>query len=410
MNFKMLRNELARDPGISFTSLFPTINNRFNVQGNRGDVDRKLESGFPVEVKILDKFDCLIIGSIPAKDWSRAQEKVLLEFIKQGGAVIFLGGEHSFDSGSYATTPIAPLFPWQLIGKRYELLRGKFPVSVPAATVGNPMMAGINKIFRQEGPVVGSINIHGRLKPGSQSLVNAEVNGRQLSLIAIQSFGKGKVVGIATNMLWKWATTSNKMRQAYELFWRQTVRNITDDNSAGKDISIKWDRKFYRPGEQAVGEISVGGENAEGIRLSASRTFNKDKIPLPVEQIAGVKNKYSVVIPFKERGEYLFRLVAYQGNQGSESYEKTFLVSALLHEGANLELDEQYLKQTAEKGSGLYINEKRINMLIKVLQEKMAHKTMLIETSLIHSKPFFLILILLLLITEWLLRRQQNLI
>ena len=53
MDFKMLRSEIGRDPGIAFTALFRTLSERFTVQGDRLTGDEPLEAGFPTDLKTL---------------------------------------------------------------------------------------------------------------------------------------------------------------------------------------------------------------------------------------------------------------------------------------------------------------------------------------------------------------------
>ena len=94
MDFKTIRSELAQDPTISFTALFRVIGERFTIQGKRIAGDKNLETGFPSDQKILKPYNCIIIGSFPIEGWKTEQINAIIDYVEQGGNVIFLGGEH----------------------------------------------------------------------------------------------------------------------------------------------------------------------------------------------------------------------------------------------------------------------------------------------------------------------------
>ncbi len=115
-DFGTVRRELARDPALALTTLYRISEDRFVVQDNRQEGDQVLAAGFPTEKKVLDLYKCIIIGSFPASQWQPAQMQTLLEYVRQGGAVIFLGGASSYAQGGYGNTALEPLFPWRLDG------------------------------------------------------------------------------------------------------------------------------------------------------------------------------------------------------------------------------------------------------------------------------------------------------
>jgi hypothetical protein len=297
------------------------------------------------------------------------------------------------------------LYPWQLNASEPELARGEFTVSVPAAGAGNPIIAGLEETLAQQGAVVSSANLPGMLKPGATPLLAVNVGERSVALAAVQSFGKGKVLGVASNTIWEWARKTEVMRGAYATFWRQAVRNLTGKVEGGRVLSVRWDKEFYRPGDLAVMEIRC----AE-LRLTAAVTMNNETKPLAVEPVKGRAGESAVQWRFKERGEYVFRLVAYQGENVLESYEKTQPVAPLLAEGSRLELDEEGLKKLAEKGGGMFLRESEAGQLAKNLAARLWQKTTLSEMPLAQAGPWFVLIVLGLLASEWWMRRKMNLI
>ena len=409
-DFKMIRSELARDPGIAFTALFRTVSEKFTLQGDRLPGDEQLEAGFPTSEKTLKLYDCIIIGSFPADEWTADQMKALARHVEGGGVVIFLGGAESFGRGKFANTPLAALFPWQIGDTDGDLSNGTFPVKVPVASSGHPILGGVEDALIREGAVLESLNDVGQLKPGAVSLIETKQGARTIAVVAVQTVGKGKVLAIASNTMWKWATKGEGLRTAFGLFWRQGVRNLTGKEEGGRVFTVKWDKQAYRPGEQALPEIHIAGQGEGALRFGASLVLTNGTTPLAVEPVQGQPNTFVTKIRLHTRGEYNFKLTAYRGDNLLENYEKILRVAPLADEGSRLELDEDFLRRLAERASGSYYHEKNADDFLKRVATGLAQKSVFIESSLVQAGPWFALLFLALLVIEWVLRRKRNLI
>ena len=408
---KMIRSDLASDPGITFTALFRTIGERFTIQGERLEGDDSLEAGFPEDPEVLGLFDCVVLGSFPASEWRPAQVEALVTFVQEGGAVIFMGGEHSFGRGGYAGTPLADLLPWAVSDAEPDMERGRLPVTVPTSAADNPIIYGLGERLLEDGaPALEAVNVTGGLKPGAVSLMNAVLQQRSVPVVALQRFGNGRTLSIASNTMWKWARGSAALRAAHSLFWRQAVRHLCGSVEGGRLLSVRWDRPGYRPGEQASAEIRIlGGQQRSELELRAMLSVDGESSRLPVEPLEGQRNASVIRMVFTQRGTYRFRLVAYEGENAVETYEKSLFIAPRLDEGANLEVDEPFLRELAERGGGLFVRETGIDELAERLAERNQGRMIVSETSLVHGSPVFFILFLLVLVAEWTIRRWMNL-
>jgi uncharacterized membrane protein len=407
--FKMLRSELGRDPGISFTALFSTTSDRFTLQGERRAGDDALAAGLPSTKQGLEAYDAIILGSFPAEDSTPRQMQALLQFVENGGSLIFLGGEKSFGRGGYAQTSLAPLFPWRLSDREPEPAHETVSVRVPPMGAGHPILATVEDILARGSATLDAVNLVSELKPGATALLEAWLGARELAIIAIQPFGKGKVLGVASNTLWKWATQPEPLRSAYGLFWRQAIRNLTGKTEGGQNLSVRFDKDFYRPGEQAAVEIRAPGARADALRFTASLAIKDQAAPVSVEPLPGQTQTWQAKLRFRERGEYAFRLVAYQGERVLESYEKNLAIAPLLSEGSRLEVDEPFLRQLAQQGGGAYFRETDADQLLQRIGGRHSRRAALQESSLVEAGPWFLLALLALLVLEWILRRKMGL-
>lgn len=409
-DLKMLRSELMRDPGVTFTALFRTIGERFTIQGERTPGDETLESGFPVDPGLLKPFDCVMIGSVPPQDWYSNQLAALKTYVENGGAVIFLGDEASFGPKGYAATLVAPLIPWDAAGTERSMIRGEFTVSIPAQAANHPIVAGINDLLLRSGtPTVESILPVGYLKAGALSLMTVGLDKRTVPMVAVQQFGKGSVLALASNTFWKWARQPGERQQAYGLFWRQAVRSLAPSLEGGQLLSVKWDKEFYKPGEKANVEVRTSRNSTAGdVRLTASLARDQEVRELPVEPLQGQAGMFNVHVTFAQRGLHKFHLAAYQGNSILESYDKTIPVAPLLGEGARLERDDAALEKLAKANGGLFVVETEIDKLAKHLSAAQLTRSAPSEVSVVSGSPWFALIVIGIMICEWIIRRRMN--
>ena len=407
--FKVLRNELAHDPGIAFTALFRTSGRRFVLQGDRQAGDEGLTEGLPATEKGLAPYNVLILGSFPAEQLLPNQMQAIEQFCEHGGTVIFLGGDAAFGRGGYAGTTLAALFPWRISGREPAPAHGQFPIHVPPTGAGNPLLAGIEEIVERNNVMLDAVNRVEELKTGAQSLLVTRVDGHELAVVATQAFGRGKVLAIASSTLWKWAMLPEPVRLAYGLLWRQAVRLLTGKTEGGQNLVVRWDKDFYRPGDLANAEIRVLGPDSAALQWAAILTTRNQPTPLTVVPAAGQPTIFQVNFRFRERGDFLFHLAAYQGSRMLETYEKNFPVTPLLPEGSRLEIDSLSLKKLAEAGGGTYFPESEARQLPEQFAGKCPQKTTIQESSLAETGPWFLLVFLSILAGEWIMRRKYGL-
>jgi len=411
VDYKYLRTELGADPGIIFTAMYRVLEDQFTVQGDRTGF-QDLAQGFPNQDEILKRYDCIILGSFVASQFNAVQMQALVRYVENGGALVLLGGSSSFGRGGYADTPIAPLIPWAIRKDEPDLATGSFPVTVSPSGSAVEFTDGLREDIGTAGGVsVDSLNRPGGLRPGALGLLNATLPDHAEPLVAWQRYGKGQVLGIATNTLWKWASAGHETRALYGRFWRQSVRGLTRKLEGGSLLGIHWNEDHYRPGEQAVVEVQLREAAAAGnIRLVGSiktPSSTKDVSLIPVTGQAGI---YTAKIPLAERGDYMFHLSAYSGTTLAESYERLLPVEPMVEEGANPELKEAYLREIAKQAKGVYAEERNLAPIKAFLREQVSSQQGSAPVSLVNFRNIFPILILLLLLAEWTLRRRFNLI
>jgi hypothetical protein len=314
--------------------------------------------------------------------------------------------------GGYADSKLAPLFPFDIRKDEGQVALGTFPVSLAPSAASVSFTDGwAENLASSGGATFESLNRPGNLRPGGIALLNATIGGQNEPVVALQHYGKGQVLAIASNTVWKWATGSEVLHSFYGKFMRQTVRGLTQRQEGGSLLGVHWDREHYRPGETA--ELSVrlqDSSNAGQIKLTASLDAPHEKIPVSLEATPGQPGFYAAKVLFKERGDYTFHLEAYRGEQLAENYRREQKVEPLIAEGADPELKETYLQDIAARTKGVYANEKDIGPITAFLLKQIVATVTSTTIRLIEFGDIFPALILLTLITEWTLRRRNNLV
>jgi uncharacterized membrane protein len=426
-DFGTVRRELARDPSLALTTLYRISEDRFVIQDSRQEGDQVLEAGFPTEKKILDLYKCIILGSFPASQWQPAQMQTLLEYVRQGGAVIFLGGSSSYASGGYGNTALEPLFPWRLDSGGRELRTGQFAVNVPVAATNHRIVSEMAKsLTRDSGPKIQSLNSTGPLRSGAVALLETNAGGSSTPVVALQHYGQGYSMAIATDTLWKWPKASQALKDAFSQFWRQAVRNVSQWQEGERFLSVRWDQPRYRPGERATATSAwrdgTGGQVHLKATLRAGRASSHDPSqasgdarPTKSEQPRcwtsrelGSENGSPSMV-FRTRGEYVFEVKAFVGEKLLESYEKTLRVGPVLNEGAKLEVDHAFLDYLATQSGGAYFREGDFSKLIETLRGRVVEQAVAMDVPLVQHNYVYIIVLLLILACEWTLRRKMNL-
>ena len=410
-DFRQIYKELSDDSSMALTSLFRVSSDRFIVRGSRQKGDESLEAGFPSTKGLLDLYKCVIIGSFPVSQWRQGQLQALVEYVREGGAVIFLGGEHSFGQGGYSRTVIEPLFPWSISAGEPKLQTGQFTVNVPLSAANHSIVSEMTQLISQaSGASIESINLSGSLRSGAINLLDASLGNRTVSVVALQRFGEGQTMGVATNTMWKWTQASDLLKQAYSHFWRQSVRNLSQWEEGERFVGVKWDKKSYKPGEQASATIRVAGRYNPGqLHMKATLKAGGEPQPVSVEPVMGRENAFRVGMVFSKRAEYLFEVHAHVGEKLLESYEKTLVVGPSVNEGANLEVDHAFLDNLAMRSGGSYFRENELDNLVESLRSRIIDYAVSVEIPLVQDKYIYIVIFLVILMLEWTMRRKMNL-
>ena len=415
-NFAMLKREFSDDSTIRLTSVYRKNAEVFLIDGARQEGDQVFSRGMPADEQVLDLYTCIVLGSFSAEFITPDARTALRNYVERGGNLVLLGGPKSFDKGGYYKTVLAPLMPWKESNDARGISAGQFPVVIPPEGSGHGLSSATAAILNDvTAPVFYSVNRVGERRSGALSLMNASVGSQIVPIVALQPYGKGQTLGVATDTLWRWSRMEGDISGAFHQFWRDSIRYLAGEIEGGRFLTVGWDRKRYRPSEEGHAEIGVVGRYAEGeVHLKGSVVHEGTTQDLSIVLKDG--NDFQTKVFFPDRGDYTVRLEATLAGEPLDTYERDIRVGANVSEGADLAVDHPFLENLAARSGGNYQREADTEQLIQRLKAMLMtsadpHDSPLVrEPALFGVLPVYVLLVMGILLWEWVLRRRMNIV
>ena len=237
---KILAHWLARDPVVDLATLTLLPKGGWYAQGalhhkNAGD-------GLPGAEADLHKYDIIILGDIPRSyfreggDTSETKMQWLADFVsRRGGGLVTLGGRSVYAAGQYQDSALARLAPFTIEATNEPQVAKPFKITPTVAGLSHPLLllepeAAANREAWFDLPTLDGCNRVGKVKPGASLLAVRDLKDGPLPVIAMQSVGKGQVLGLAMDTTWRWELMRPAVGEDYfRKFWGNAVRLLAPD-------------------------------------------------------------------------------------------------------------------------------------------------------------------------------------
>jgi uncharacterized membrane protein len=246
--YKFVRRAAERDRALRVASVVHTTPNKYYRQGI--DTAGELAEGFPMTAAELFAYDAVVIGSYEAATLRPEQHRLLKEFVDQrGGSVLMLAARHGMASGGWQNAPIAQTLPAQLAGRQIMGLVQR-PVRAQPTLYGaqSPILRfdpdpKKNADRWKNIPVLADYQALGKLKPGAIVLLEGNADRTRMPLLLWQHYGRGATFLLATASTLRWQMQLPPEDETHEVFWRQLLHAISA--TAPPRASIEPERLAY---------------------------------------------------------------------------------------------------------------------------------------------------------------------
>jgi uncharacterized membrane protein len=232
--YKFIRRAEDDDKIVQVASMLRTTENKIYRQGISDP--KELENGFPVRPEDLFPYDGIIVGSVEAGYFNPLQQELLREFVdRRGGGLLFLGGRFSLSDGSWNNSSLVDLLPTILPNNRNTFHRNPAFAELTAAGSDSPITRLMDDPARnldrwKKLTYLMDYQDAGMPKPGATVLAQLHSGGRTLPLLVTQNYGRGRTAVMATSGTWRWQMSQPLGDPAHDLFWQQLLRWLVLDS------------------------------------------------------------------------------------------------------------------------------------------------------------------------------------
>jgi uncharacterized membrane protein len=246
--YKFVRRAAERDRALRVASVVRTTTNKYYRQGV--DSAAELVEGFPVSAAELFAYDAVVVGSYEAAGLRPEQHRLLKEFVDQrGGSVLMLAGRHGLAAGGWQNAALAQTLPAQLAARQVTALVQR-PIRAQPTLYGmqSPILrfdpdAKRNADRWKNMPQLADYQMLGRLKPGAIVLMEGAADRSRTPLLVWQHYGRGATFVLATASTLRWQMHLPPEDESHEVFWRQLLHAISA--TAPPRASIQPERLAY---------------------------------------------------------------------------------------------------------------------------------------------------------------------
>ena len=411
--FRYLRNLFERNPQWEVNAL---------VAGTEGTDDWKRGDApgqFPTSRDALFAYDLIGFGEVPAKLLTAEELGWIKEFVgTRGGGLFFIAGQRE-ELRNYAAGPLGTLFPVEWLGTVSQDRPTLLQLTDRGVTFGPLRLTGAasanTALWKQLPPPHWVAST--KALPGTETLAEALVGSQKLPAIVLRSFGAGQVLWMGIDETWRWRyDVADKYQDA---FWHQLADAIMEPAYTVHNQFVALDAGAvnYQAGDRAEIRVRLRDAHRRLIReghplaIIARDGQKLATIPLTADETSGgaFRGKTAALAP----GRYEVRVDAGHLVPPGSDLAVEFYVQAsggdAAHELAELTCNEDLLKQMAQASGGDYFREEDVAKLIHKLAPLSSGRIEESETVLWQSW-FWFIPIMVLLTTEWILRKRVGLL
>ncbi|CAN5721254.1 hypothetical protein BH09VER1_BH09VER1_34770 [soil metagenome] len=421
-DFRYLLSTLQRDRSLSVKSVL--------IDGGADladEPDSPFLKEFPKDRAELVSNEIIILGDVDPQALGEANMKLISEWVSDlGGGLIFLAGPKQ-NPFHYAGTPLEPLLPVTLgtnLTEEQQAERSRDPITLKLTTTGeySPLLRLADEnldnrqIWNSFPGVRWTARVAGARPTAQVFLVDTNpdhaTNGEPMPVIAQQTYGQGSVMYFGFDETYRWRSKIGE--KYYSKIWNQIIQNFSLDRQLGASTrtQIKVDRPEYLVGDKVVisgklftqsfspvKEATVPGTLIfTGTDSGAKEESSELRLVAVADQPGGYHAEFTALKP----GQYRFSTL-----MDPKAILK-FSVASPRVELAETAMDASLLQSMADASGGKFLREENLNGLPDLISSRGATVPTFKKRELFYS-PWWMVLLVTLACTEWLLRRLWQL-
>jgi uncharacterized membrane protein len=435
--FRYLKNELIREKTVNVSSLLLSADDDFSQ-----DADPAIEKDgrlifpgpitrFPETAEELSKYDILYIGDVDPTYFSPTQQKLIIDFVGNGGGICWIAGT-MYNPEAYRDTPLSvllPIIPDELDPRaRVMAPADNYAFNLVLTAAGRDsnlfrffddpelnvkQMAELPEMYWYK-PVLGAA-------PAAEVLAvhpTRTQGGNPMPLIVTGHYKRGRTVFSGVADTWRWRRYNGE--PLFQSYWLQMSRLLYRNKALGqsKQVELAAESSDVEVGNSLKATLDVKDPTLLAQMPAQIPVLLMDKKTPgggPLGTLTLVRTGTSPAhfegsLTATQVGDY--QLLIPPGVLPSEAGEVPpvgVVVERPQREFQNIGTDEVSLATLANKTTGAVIPLDDASQLAKKIPDR--SMPVLISTSEeLWYKPFALALVVALATIEWLLRKSAGLI
>ena len=379
--------------------------------------EEELKDDFPKSAAELFGYHAIILDDLESAFFMPHQRELIRRHVSErGGGFMMLGGQESFTQGGYENTPIAELLPVYL--QRRGAVTPVDNLEFKLEREGRlSRWLRLRKTEADEAdrlddmPRFRVLNQVDRIKPGATVMASMlDKNGEKLPALVVQRYGHGKSAALLVGDMWRWQMAGDGKREDLPRAWRQIIRwlvaevpnrvqldtkDLSDAAGLHRKLTVRARDAEFKPLGFANVELSVlpGGDESKAVDLSVESGA----------ETGAFESSYRL----GEEGGYVARAkVRDEAGQMIGEVEAGWASNPAADEYASLQPNVSLMEKLAERTGGDVLAVSDLAGWANELPMKKADVMKPFPTTLWHL-PWMFAAALLLLVTEWWLRRRH---
>jgi len=425
-NYRFLRMALKQDPSIDLVSFvfLRTPTDSVDVPDSQLSL-----IPFPIDEIFLEElknFDVLFFDDFSHRAYFNAVylEKVR-DFVREGSGLAMLGGIRSFDSGGYAGSPLREVLPVELDGKGNFQTGSALRSVLTASGKTHPITRLLpdpraNEEVWKKMPLLTSLNRVLRAKGEALLLAAPDGASGGSPLLTVGKYGKGRTLALMSDDFWRWnfaAVGANESPQNHLRLIRQAVRWLAQEPSF-EQVQIRSVSGSKAPGEKVDFKIRVLKDDFTPAANSALRLriIGPEGEQIPIEAAPETEEgEYSAEFTPTKEGAYRLEAEAQLADKLLGRDRRNFVVAFPFGEMEDGRPRPDLLKRIADASHGEFIpitewSEKGLERMSAKLESLAPSQVVERRQIPLWSTLWTFALILLLLASEWWMRRKWGLV
>ncbi len=366
---RFLRAQLKQDPNVELISFY-ILRTNTDIGDPPVDEQELALIPFPME-EIFDTklgtFDAVIFQNF---GYSEAELRVayyepnLLRYVKNGGALVVIGGDRSFGEARYPFNTLGEAIPLETAGPADV---APFRPRATATALSHPVLQlsergeTLQSVLANLPELIGT-NVT-RARPGATVLLEhpfARAQESNAPLLALWEYGRGRVIALASDSTWRWAFASNAAgapSHSYARFWSNALRWLTRDPEL-TSLSLVPDAAQFEPVQKIGAVATVRGADfrpmpdadvvAELVEVEAQKVV--ERITTKTGNDGAARLEFAAA-PI---GVYRLHVVARLGERELGTADDSIAVTARDPERGDLRTNHALLRQIADATGGKF--------------------------------------------------------